>query len=493
MDEDLARYARFGGTAATNLNAVILIWVLLAVLLILLLPRKYIVVPFFLTALLIPLGQRLVIVAIHFSMFRLVIIVGLCRVLWNQIRGSTSSRRIHFNPIDKIFFWYSISNVVTFTLLFSETQAFVNRMGFALDSLGTYFLLRLAFEDEDDVDRAIKVLAVVCGIVALSMMNEQLTGRNLFSIFGGVPQFTNVREGALRSQGPFEHAILAGVFGAIMIALFIRLWWRRDSRAIALLGVVSSVIIIITSKSSTPLAAGLGVVSVVLMWPLRTRMRILRWGIVCALIGLHIVMKAPVWSLIGRFGAIGGSSGYHRYILVDNFIRRFNEWWLIGVKDTSHWGYDMWDVSNQYVAVGVSGGLVTLALFLAVIVYCFKGLGLARKVAEIDGDAARARGFWALGAALFANIVAFFGITYFDQTQIAWYALLAMIAALTSSSDSARLSAPQMEHPFQIQTVATLDRASMRKRNSKGSESRRNLASACSPKNISCQWRDRVG
>jgi hypothetical protein len=38
-----------------------------------------------------------------------------------------------------------------------------------------------------------------------------------------------------------------------------------------------------------------------------------------------------------------------------------------------------------------------------------------------------------LGASLFANVVAFFGISYFDQTIVAWYALLAMIYAATIS------------------------------------------------------------
>jgi hypothetical protein len=481
MDEELARYARFGGAGTTNLDPLILIWVLVAVLLILLLPRKYVVVPFFLTALPIPLGQALVLGGVHFSMFRIVVIFGLCRVLWGEIGRSSSSRRMHLNAIDKTFLWYCILSVITFTLLFSESQAFVNRLGFALDSLGTYFFLRLLFEDDMVVDRAIQVLAVVCALVALSMVNEQATGRNLFSVFGGVPEFTNVREGALRSQGPFAHAILAGVFGATTVALFIRLWWLRHSRAFAVLGLISSAIIMLTSKSSTPLAAGLGAVGVLCMWPLRDRMRLLRWGIVCTLIGLHIVMKAPVWSLVGRFGAIGGSSGYHRYILIDNFIRRFSEWWLFGVRETSHWGYDMWDVSNQYVATGVSGGLVTFVLFLAVIVYCFKGLGRARKEAEVAGDRARALGFWALGAALFANLVAFFGITYFDQSQIAWYALLAMIAALTFSPDSARLYATQAKHPVPLQAVTAPDRSLIREWNSAGTEPRLRGSSARQP------------
>jgi hypothetical protein len=36
---------------------------------------------------------------------------------------------------------------------------------------------------------------------------------------------------------------------------------------------------------------------------------------------------------------------------------------------------------------------------------------------------------WFLGSALFANVVAFFGVNYFDQSRMAWYALIGMICA----------------------------------------------------------------
>jgi hypothetical protein len=36
-----------------------------------------------------------------------------------------------------------------------------------------------------------------------------------------------------------------------------------------------------------------------------------------------------------------------------------------------------------------------------------------------------------LGVTLFTHVVAFLGITYFDQTRVIWFALLAMIAAAT--------------------------------------------------------------
>jgi hypothetical protein len=74
-------------------------------------------------------------------------------------------------------------------------------------------------------------------------------------------------------------------------------------------------------------------------WPLRRQMRPVRWVIVVTLVSLHLIMKAPVWALIARADVVGGSSSYHRYELIDAFIRRFDEWWLLGTKHADAWGY----------------------------------------------------------------------------------------------------------------------------------------------------------
>jgi hypothetical protein len=51
---------------------------------------------------------------------------------------------------------------------------------------------------------------------------------------------------------------------------------------------------------------------------------------------------------------------------------------------------------------------------------------------------------WALGSALFANMVAFLGISFFDQTIVVWYALLAMISAATVVRSKKALSQVQV-------------------------------------------------
>jgi hypothetical protein len=108
-------------------------------------------------------------------------------------------------------------------------------------------------------------------------------------------------------------------------------------------------------------------------------------------------------------------------------MTHFGDWWLLGVKDYDTWGFDMWDLSNQYVAYALTGGLVTLAFFIAVISRSFGKLGRARK--HVAGDRKQEWFLWCLCAALLSHVVAYFGIGYFDQIQFAWYALLAMICA----------------------------------------------------------------
>src|SRR5262249_45820233 len=157
-------------------------------------------------------------------------------------------------------------------------------------------------------------------------------------------------------------------------------------------------VVTVASNSSTPfLAYAAGIVGLC-FWPLRRRMRTFRWGISLLLIGLHLVMKAPVWALIQRIDLTGSSSGFHRYMLVDQCIRHFTEWWLIGVKTYDQWGSDMWDLSNQYVAYAVTGGLATVAAFILVISRSFGRLGKARKAARDDRK--RQWLLWCLGAAL---------------------------------------------------------------------------------------------
>ena len=161
-------------------------------------------------------------------------------------------------------------------------------------------------------------------------------------------------------------------------------------------------------------------------------MRAVRWSIVIGVLILNFAMHAPVWWALAHVDLAGGSAGHHRAELVDNFITHFSDWWLIGTKENGSWGFLMMDVSNQYVAEGQSGGLVSFICIVAVIALSFKRIGICRKL--VQGDRKKECYFWLLGAAFFSHAFAFLGISYFDQTKYAWYALLAMITVATATT-----------------------------------------------------------
>ena len=427
-----------GGMPDTFLSPSAIILTSLAILLIFLLPRRHVVVPIIVTSFFITMGQQLVLGGLHFYVSRLLVLAA-----WIRVLGCGWHREYHPSRIDNAILFWGVLDAVAFVALWHEPEALINRLGFLYNLLGFYFLFRLLLQNSRDVDRTIKSFAAVCFPLALSMINEKFTSRNLFWVFGGVPQFTAVREGSLRAQGPFAHPILAGTFGAMLLPLFVWLYWqKRRSRWIAFVGVTSALVMVFASSSSTPLMAVAAGVLGFSLWPLRRWMRILRWGLVLMLLGLHIVMKAPVWALIARVEVVGGSSGDHRYELVNQFIRHFGDWWLLGTKYTEDWGYLMHDVSNQYVSVGIEGGILGFSLFLWIMTCCFQDLGDARKsrLSTLEDK----KRLWSLGTALFACLTAFFGITFFDQTAIGWYALLAMIASSSRLYRAPRRTIPQV-------------------------------------------------
>jgi hypothetical protein len=418
-----------GGARETLMGPVGAILMLLAVALMFFLPRKYMVVPALLAVFLVPEGEVVVLGGLHLMPVRIIALCGLARVAWLRHSSRGSLFLGGFNPIDKAFFCCTIAHSVAFILLWRAAAAVTNQLGFLSGELGSYVLLRFLIRDREDIFRVLKVFAVIAAINALGMVYEQFRIQNLFGLLiGGVDAVPLIREGRIRSQGAFGHAILAGTFGAMLLPVFVLLWTHAKAKSLAVVGVISSMVMVLTSASSTPLMAIFGVILAVCFWPLRRNMRIIRWGLALVLISLHLVMKAPVWFLIARVDMVGGSASFDRANLIDVFVKHFFDWWLVGTRDIGSWGWSMWDLSDMYVSQGESGGVVSLIFFIALISRAFSRLGKMRKAAR---NRKQEWFFWLFGAALYANVMAFFGVSYWDQTVFAWFTLLAMISAAT--------------------------------------------------------------
>ena len=414
-----------GGAAATVFTPLAAVALLLAIILILRLPRKYGIVPFILAIVLIPKGQVLVLAGVHLFAYRFIVLAGLAR--WITMRRSSKLAGA-FNSIDCLFTLWALSEFVIFSLQWMESQALIKALGDLLDAMGGYFVFRFLIVDKSDVRRAVQAFAIIAIILGATMINEQRTGTNVFGLVGGVPLHPETRDGSIRSQGSFQHSILAGSFGATLLPLLVWLWSDGKSRKLVAIGIIGASAMTVTPHSSTTVGAYAAGIAGLCFWPLRKRMRTIRWGIVASLIGLHLFMNGPVWSIFEHINLTGSSESFHRYQLIDTFIRHFGDWWLLGTRDNGSWGWEMIDTSNQYVTWGITGGLSTFILFIALISAAFGKLGRARKA--VQGKRAEEWFVWCFGAAVFAHIVVYFGIDYFDEMQFVWYALLAMISAV---------------------------------------------------------------
>src|SRR5580704_13720002 len=125
---------RFGGGATdTLLHPLIALELLIAIVLILFLPRKSIIAPFLWIIFTVPIGQVVVAAGVHFTVIRIIILAGLAR--WMMSRRTQSEGRLEdgLNSIDRMFILWAVSELVISSIQLMDKQAFVQASGDFLD------------------------------------------------------------------------------------------------------------------------------------------------------------------------------------------------------------------------------------------------------------------------------------------------------------------------------------------------------------------------
>lgn len=413
--------------SALGLSLIILFGALTVVL-----PRRYAILPVLASTVLLTIGQQVSIGGFNFHTLRLILLFGWVRIL---VRGET--RNLSLTRIDKtVLLWMLVASLIS-------PEGFATRAGAAYNSLGAYFLARVFLTDLEDVILALKGLTILGVVLAVFMSVELSTGRNYFSGFGGVPAATPVRLGKLRCQGAFTHAIHAGNFGATLTPLAAALWFAGAKR-IGFLGVLSAAVIVFSSHSSGPLIAWVYGILGLAFWFARHRMRLVRRGILVALLLLNILMNAPIWFVLAKLSDFVGGGGYWRAKLIDQAIKHWQEWWLSGTAYTVHWSPtgvgipakpDMMDITNQFIAEAVGGGVLRALLFIATIVYCYKVVG---RVVHDRRQSPKVKAlYWGCGASLFAYILSFFSVALSTQASLLYFSLVAFFSARLPSPSPA--------------------------------------------------------
>jgi len=322
------------------------------------------------------------------------------------------------------------------------------RMSQIYGIVGSYLYARAFIRSPDDFLRYAKCLALVVLPLAALTIYEKYAQQNLYGLIGSGNAGVTIRTGRVRAGGPFAHPILLGTFAATSLVLLASLY--RTEKRWSLIGIITCVIIVLSSASSGPIVTAASGVMGLCLWRWRTSVGRIRTLVILMFVALHIAMQAPVWYLMARIDLAGGSTGWHRAELITAAVRHFGEWWLTGTDYTRHWiAYGIeWsayhtDITNYYIGMGVTGGLLLLLLFVAILIKSFQLLGRRMKTMRRTKDPNEFM-LWSVGASLFAHCFTFLSIGYFDQSYVPLFLVIGSVPGLCALGQAGQKS-PQVE------------------------------------------------
>jgi hypothetical protein len=209
--------------------------------------------------------------------------------------------------------------------------------------------------------------------------------------------------------------------------------WRIN-RWISLLGAAAASVVVFASGASGPVMMVLATLFALALWKAQKWVRVFVWLGLAAIGVLQIVMNDPVYFLMARIDITGGSTGWYRAALIQSAIYHLDEWWFAGTDYTRHWmptgvyaNQANTDITNHILQMGVWGGFPLVILLIATLVAAFSIISTALR---LNKNAPREQKFliWTLGAILFGHVANFFSISYYDQSIVYYYLLLAGIA-----------------------------------------------------------------
>jgi hypothetical protein len=387
-------------------------------------PRKYAAWSLIFIACFISPAQRFAFLTLDFDFQRAVVILLVARAM---ILGEFTNTRIIL--IDYCMVAMVLVIVVSSGLR-EGTGEMIRFLGSGVDTLGIYAVGRTLVRKFEDL-RCLLLGAMIASVPVMVFFTvEQMTQWNFFSLLGGVPETTYIRDGNLRAQGAFTHPIIAGMFWATFAAMFIGVIFSGRRSILTTLvgwgGTATSCIIAIMTNSSTPIAGFLVTFGAWCCFPLRMHLRLIRWVIFAGLVFVHLIHPKGVHAFIfTNFSAVSGSTGAHRYILIDGALSNIGDWALYGSR--ARYNYAFYDITCDYVFTAVNGGLLALALEITIITLAFYACGRTLRAARNREELFLAYG---VGAALLTVMVMAMAVTVYGQARVPFYLTIGIAASL---------------------------------------------------------------
>ena len=402
------------------------------ILLILYLPRKYSFAPLLIMPLYLTISQKIIILSLDLNGIRILYLF-----YWLKIILKNEYSKFKFNNLDKSIILWLISLFILNNILWKFSHLIYN-FGFLYDVIGSYFIFRILIRNIDDIRRIILFISISIIPLGIFMLLESIKGLDIYSVYDDTKAI--YRHNKVRAKGPFLSPILAGTFAATILPLLIYpLLIKYKNKTLYVIAFIACCLIVYSTLSSGPLLALIFGLFGLFSWHYKNYIKdLLLISFVCFIL-ISIIMKAPIWFLYARISSlIGQGGGYHRAFLVQQFIRYHNEWLLYGTNNTAHWmpytlaiNPNMVDITNHYIVQAIRGGIIPFILFFNILFQTFKLLKNSFKLISNENNTIKLI-FWCSGVSLSTHLLSFLSVSYFDQIEIYWFLLLAIISTLTN-------------------------------------------------------------
>lgn len=379
--------------------------------------------------LILPNIHRVDVASINMNSHRLLVIFALFASL------TRNSVRTKWQTIDScVLLWFTAVIVAMMTQKGLQ-EGLISSLTYIGDCVFAYLVARREVRSIRDIERISTAVAVSALVVVVPALVESNTRWNPWSVFGGIREFPTIRQGLVRAQGNSPHPILFGTQWALMSIVIAISGSQGKPSLLKKAGLVASFVISVTSFSSTALSVLLIGMFLLPLTILRNYLRWILGACFLSLIPLHFMMNGPVWSLFAKLNLFSGSTGWHRFALIDRAISRFDEWALFGQKSTAHWGPGLWDMTNSILLNGMRGGLLGMLAFLSIL-----GIAFLQSIRRAEGRlGARLNQQSTVGWGLCVFMMsAFMGMTSVSFLGGIWILLFVIFAAAVSLGNEAR-------------------------------------------------------
>ncbi|MBE5074501.1 hypothetical protein IM511_09305 [Erythrobacteraceae bacterium E2-1 Yellow Sea] len=349
------------------------------------------------------------------------------------------SGRLRFSVADLLMVAGSAWILISFIVFYGPSAGMIRGGALVMDLLPAYLVGRSCIQNLTDLRRFLVLVAPGALLAGATMFAETLAQRALVrpffaNIFGSLPAyengtavgpargFTDVRLGLLRVAGPFSHPILAGLFLASLLPLYVMSGIRKWP---FYFGLCAGICAIFSISSAVFLVLIYFVTMTGYDW-LQKRVEILTWwrfifaGIGLALL-LEVASKNGLISVIIRY-TLSPATGAYRTLTWDFGLNsvRAHPWFGIAYTDYERAFWMPNSVDAEWLLLALRHGIpMVVFILLAALIVLAK---VALKVPHMD----KVDGKFALGLviALSSILLAGFTVAFFGGFQTWFYMLL---------------------------------------------------------------------